>query len=563
MKIKLAALLALSFIALLQTAPAATAQDVPELNWERGQQQSITLGGQTSSKLWSIRLAGSGNTLEFDRSSISKNGFIVYSVEIPADFKVGRYQVIVSGPDSVETTTANVNILEIISYDPLSDPKGVAVIAVIAFTLLSFFSGNREEQENQDSNEESSDDASSLGSIDTNYQGIDLKNRGKGDRRGLGKSGLNHKLDLLRHSLVFDFSSRSPLITRVFSDGSYIQSLFGTFALALPIFGAGLGAWIAMSTDLKSSLVPISVVLMLSIIVIGILDSLAGVFAVISFGMVATVQGAITTASDIRTFLGLSLLWFTPILAAGATRPLRRAKKDWNLWERTSDILIATILTGWAIKAMVLALDGFAKQRTPIATHADEIALIGAAVISLRYLIEEFTSRYAPQRVEYLSPGKLKNQDTESFLFALATKTFIFIFFMYGFFGMTWQIFAATFALVIPSLLKRFDSKLPNFSWLWQLIPGGIPSIVFMSLIGYAFGNWVNSLPLLSDDKTKTIVVLTSIPGFVIGLLKLFGRSPKNGDIRWYRRDKFKPLYRIGGPCMLLITGLITAGVLP
>jgi hypothetical protein len=111
--------------------------------------------------------------------------------------------------------------------------------------------------------------------------------------------------------------------------------------------------------------------------------------------------------------------------------------------------------------------------------------------------------------------------------------------------------------------LKRFDSNLPNVPVLFQLIPGGIPSIVVMSFVGFMFSNWVNTLPLLAEDKTKTIVIITSIPGLVVGLLKLFGRSAKPGDSRWYRRENMKWLYRTGGPVMLAVALLITIGVIP
>ena len=570
MRNKAFSLILLGFFFLFQGFSVANAADIPDLQWERGRQQSITLGGQTGDKLWSIRLQGQSQSLVFDRSSVNKDGFIVYSVDIPADFAVGRYQVLVSGPGTPATTTAYVNVLEIVFYDPLTDPKGVAAIAVVAFTLIAFFAGNKEEQDSssqgseQESDEKENDeDSSSLGSVDTNYQGINVSGVGKGDSWAIGKGALAQRLDQMRHLSVFDFSSRSPLAARVVADGTYLQSILGSFSLLFPVIGIGLGIWIAQVSDLTSSLIPTSLALMLAIITLGIIDSLSGLMAVVFFAIVATINGEVTTAADVRTLLGLSLLWFTPSLAAGATRPLRRARDEWSLWERLSDIAISTILTGWAIKAMVLALDGFARQKTAIAEHSDLIALIGAGLIFLRYLLEEFASRFTPRRMEYLSPPKLKSQDLQSFLLTLLIRVLVFLFFMYGFFGMTWQIVAATAILILPTLLKRFDGKLPNFSWLWQIIPGGIPSIVVMSLIGFAVSGWVNSLPLISADKTKTILVLTSLPGFVIGLLKLFARSPKTGDVRWYRRDKLRPLYYTGGPIMLAIATLITMGVLP
>jgi hypothetical protein len=133
---------------------------------------------------------------------------------------------------------------------------------------------------------------------------------------------------------------------------------------------------------------------------------------------------------------------------------------------------------------------------------------------------------------------------------------------MFGFFGFSWQILAATTFLTFPSLLKRFDKRLPNLPTLFQIIPGGVPSIVVMSFVGTAVSNWANSLPLLAAEKSKTILVICSLPGFFISLLKLFGRSPKPGDVRFYRRDSMKIFYRIFGPLMLLIASLITIGVI-
>jgi hypothetical protein len=561
MRNKFLAKLSLAFIFLILGTGTAQAVNVPELQWERGHQQSITLGGVTNTTLWTIRLSGMGKSLTFDRSSPNKDGYIVYSIDIPADFPVGKYKVITSGPNMADTTSAYINVIEIISYDPLSDPKGVGAIAVVTFTLLSFFGLNRQDHKlGSDTNEE---DASSLGSVDTNYLGIKVSHRGKGDDRKWGKTTFSRKLDEIRHLTVFNFSSKSPLTSRLAADGSYLQSLFGPASLVLPIVGLALGAWIALSNDIKTSLVPTSVGLMIAIIVLGILDAFSGLIAITTFGLIAAVSGAITNVIDVRTLLGLALLWFTPSLAAGATRPLRRELSDWDLWERLTDLLVSTFITGWAIKSMVLALDGFSHEKTPFATHANQVAFIGGAFVFLRYLLEEFTSRYTPERLEYLTPPKLRAQEFSSLLITLFVRVLLYVFFMYGFFGLCWQIFAATALLITPSLLKTIQDKLPNIPWLFQVIPGGVPSIVVMSFVGFFFSNWVNTWPLLSEDKTKTILILTSLPGFVVGLFKLFARSAKQGDVRWYRRENLKVFYRLVGPLMFALAVLITIGVIP
>jgi len=562
MKSKTFSYFLLSIIFLLIGSSAAQAVDVPDLSWERGREQSITLGGDTSSVLWSISLEGMGNALKFDRSSTSGSGFIVYSVDIPEDLAVGRYQVIVRGPNAPASTTAYVNILESVSYDPLSDPRGIGVIAVAAYTLLAFFAGNKNESESTDQQEED-EDASALGSVDTNYQGIKIKHRGRGDDSTFARTNFARKIDGWRHLAVLTMARRSPLTMRVSADGSYLQAVMGPIALVLPILGLSLGGAMGYSTDIANSLIPTSLALVLLIVVIGILDAFSGILAFTSYLALVLIRGGVDNVADVRTLLGFSLLLFTPSLAAGATRPLRRARDDWDLWERVTDFLVSTLLTTWAIKSMVLALDGFARQKTEIAIHSTLIAAVGGAFILIRYGLEEFVSRYAPARMEYMTPAKVASQDFDSFLITLAMRAAIFIFFMFGFFGLTWQIFAAVAILVIPSLLKRFDSRLPNIPVLFQIIPGGVPSIVVMSFIGFAFSNWVNTLPLLAEDKTKTIVLITSIPGLIIGLLKLFGRSAKSGDTRWYRRENMKWLYRTGGPVMLTVATLITIGVIP
>jgi hypothetical protein len=553
--------LLLSLIFLFIGSSAAQAVDIPELSWERGRQQSITLGGQTSTVLWTVSLDGAGKSLKFDRSSTNDAGFIVYSLDIPEDLAVGKYQVIVRGPQVAQTITAYVNILDAVSYDPQTDPRGIGVIAVAAYTLLAFFSGNKNEVQTNNSEEE--EDSSALGSVDTNYQGIKVSARGPGDDSTFARNSFARRLDSIRHIAVSAMARRSPLTMRISADGSYLQALVGPLTLLLPLIGLTLGAYLGATTFIANSLIPTSLAIFMAIMLVGIFDAFSGLLAFVAYVSVLVVRSGIENVADIRTLLGLSLVWFTPSLAAGATRPLRRAREDWDRWERITDFVVSTILTTWAIKSMVLALDGFAHQKTSIATHSQTLALIGGGAVLIRYGLEEFVSRHAPARMEYMTPAKVASQDFDSFCLTLATRAGIFIFFMFGFFGLTWQIFAATAILVVPAFIKRFDSKFPNVPFLFQISPGGIPSIIFMSFIGFLFCNWVNTLPLLSEDKTKTLVIVTSIPGLVITAMKLFGRSPKKGDVRWYRRDKYRKFYVVSGPIMLAVAILITVGVIP
>jgi len=543
------------FLSIFSTANAV---DRPTLRWERGMEQSITLGGNTNSQLWKVSLAGKGVSLEFERSKVNKDGFFVYSLDLPESLPLGSYEVQVVGIDNNLTIPAFVEIVPLVTYDLASDPKTFGIIAVVAFTLLSLFNSNREEFD-LDLGEE----ASSLGSVDTNYHGTEVGAEGFIDRKQIGKNRFVKYLDGSRTYLISRLAPESPFATRVLADGTYLQALVGYLFIPVLMIGTGLGVYLGLTTDFKAGVIPASYLLVLAIVLLGIFDSLAGLLAWVGFTVVAIASGGVLSITDIRALLGFSLLLFTPILVAGATRPLRRSLKNLDLWERVGDIAIATLLTGWAVKGMALAVDGFAQQKTVIGEHANSFGYLAATAVLVRYLLEDVATRLAPRRIEFLTPARIQSQTLNSFLGTLLVRVLLYLFFMYGFFGPSWQVLVAIAILVVPTFLGFFKSSFPNFPKLFQILPSGIPAVIILSYIGLAFGIWIDSLPLIAEDKSKTILVLSSIPGLVFSLLKLIGGSPAKNDVKWYRRPKFNLLYKGLGPVALLIATLISAGVLP
>jgi hypothetical protein len=115
--------------------------------------------------------------------------------------------------------------------------------------------------------------------------------------------------------------------------------------------------------------------------------------------------------------------------------------------------------------------------------------------------------------------------------------------------------------LLIPQLIKRTNKNLPNFPILYQVLPSGLPQMVIMGFVGVLVSSWVNSLPLVAEDRSKTIVLLLGIPGLLLGLLKTFGREPAEGDVKWYCRPRVKTLYYSGGAAMLAIAFAQEVGV--
>lgn len=202
----------------------------------------------------------------------------------------------------------------------------------------------------------------SVGGVDTKFE--DTAGENGPDRISYLGIAFVQTLDNRRYFLLQQVSKSSRILTGVIANGAYLQALLGPVSLLLPIVGFVIGITMGLRTDFSSSLVSTSLALFLSVIVLGILDSMSGLIAITAFSLCALVQGRVNSLVDLRTMLGLIFISFTPILAASAMRPLRRLKRQWSLRERLSDVLIAALLSGWAVKAMVVALDGFSHQKT-------------------------------------------------------------------------------------------------------------------------------------------------------------------------------------------------------
>jgi hypothetical protein len=85
--------------------------------------------------------------------------------------------------------------------------------------------------------------------------------------------------------------------------------------------------------------------------------------------------------------------------------------------------------------------------------------------------------------------------------------------------------------------------------------------MVVMTLVGKGFSAYLDSLELDPATASRTIFILASLPGLTLGLFKLFGRQPKEGDVRWYRRPSQTAVYRAGGVALLATYAALTLGV--
>jgi hypothetical protein len=545
-----AAVLFLSFF------PSASAM-AADLTWEKGTTQEIEIENALSDNLINLSMQSGGNSLVFSLASTGAQRSI-YQAAIPDGFENKTFQIIAKFKDGSSVQISTVKVVDQSNYyNPIEDFAGITATSITLFALLAVWGTNDSQAAKRNEEDEYADQKADLSGVDTNSVGKDFVETPKMRKSFLASYGL----DEFRNMSTIGLSKFSPMLSRLMSDGGYLQYFLGSLSLIFPAAGAVLG-YIAHQDIVGYGYVTTPALsISIALIVLGCIDAGAAFIAAIVFGFLCYTSSLMLTAFDLRTYLGLSLLWFTPALMANATRSIRKSRRDSGLWDRTADVVIGSLLTGWAVKGVIGGLNGLAHLTLPLSEYADLCGAIAGGVIFLRYLLEEIASYNHEGYLAYVSPKTLHEQNSFFRLISWFIRGFLFLFLSVSFFGLSWQLWTALGLFIAPLLIGVVKNNFPNVSLLYQLIPVGIPSIIFMSLLGKFYSGWVDTLEISAEDKARTIFLIMSIPGFFFMILKAFGRKPRKGDVRWYMRPKYNYLYKLLGPVFLIIALGLTLGV--
>ncbi len=541
------------FIAFFSSLPASAA----DLTWEKGTTQEIEIDNALASNLLTLVMQSGGTSLVFTPVSTGTTRS-VYQATIPENYDNKNFAIIAKFKDGNSLQISTVKIVDQSGYyNPASDFAGVTAVSITLFALLALWGTNDAQPNRRSEEDEYADQKADLTSVDTNSVGKDFVETTKMRRSFLASYGL----DEFRNMSTIGLSKFSPMLSRLMSDGGYIQYFLGSLSLIFPLIGAVLGYTAHQDIVGFGYVTTPAFSISIALIVLGCLDAGAAFIAALVFGFFSYTSGLMVTAFDLRTYLGLSLLWFTPALMANATRSIRKSRRDSGNWDRATDFVIGPLLTGWAVTGVIGGLNGLAHLTLPLSAHANLCGAIAGGVLLVRYLLEEIASYKHEGYLAYVSPKTLHEQSSFYRLISWLVRGFLFLFLSVSFFGLSWQLWIALGLFMVPLLIGEIKSKFPNSPTLYQLIPVGIPSIILMSLIGKFYSGWVDSLEITAEDKARTIFLIMSIPSFILVGLKAFGRKSKKGDVRWYMRPRFEYLYKLLGPIFLLIALGLTLGV--
>ena len=353
-------------------------------------------------------------------------------------------------------------------------------------------------------------------------------------------------------------SAASPLLSRILADGNYLRATLQNFALLMYPMALMLGFFAAKSVGFQA--IPPSIAFVVAILTFGIFDSLSGLVAVLSFGLLVLGTGHIGNLSSFLTLVGLGLVGFSPILLASVFRPLRRSTVDFSsYWERITDYLLASVLTGWVVKQIVLGLAGLSGLQLPITAYAHTLGVIAGALIAVRYGLEDLVSYLYPGRMQSIEPT-YQTQSPRQHGFRIVMQVFVFLLVAEPFFGNTSALWIGLSIFTIPLILSIFQSHFPKSAIISRWIPKGIIEMITMTTAGYLIARVLNWYPHSARGYLLTAFVLLGIPGFILKVLPLFADEPSDA---WKESHNGKLLYRIGGVIALVFLGfIISTGLL-
>lgn len=456
-------------------------------------------------------------------------------------------------------------------YDPFDHPADIVAVQVSAFALLAMLgSGSSRSGTGSGSGAGGGSGPSGGGGatgevvftdVESAEEGLSIAGflalaaGRRGDRSRTWRWAGTAGVDRLSHDLPPRVAPRSPLLARVLNDAGYLRAMFGSAYLVVPVLGAVLA--VAAVSSVGGAALPPVVGLTAALAVLGVFDALAGVIAVAVLVTGVVLSGGVTSADAARTLLGLATLWFAAPLIAGTARPLRRppTMTRQEHWDRTADIVIASLVGAWAVQVILQGLPGLARLDLPIADRAGSIALMVLAALAVRMVIETVAAHWYPSRLVVVQPSDMRPPSNAQRLVAHASVLAIFVFVAISYLGSCWQLYVGGALFILPKVLHLFADRLPSSERIHAVTPRGIVGIVLMLLVGAVVGAIVLGQFSAGQEAIRNAFVLLSLPGLALALLEVFGREGPERELPFRHQLLGVPLVAIG---VLLALGVIT-----
>lgn len=422
-------------------------------------------------------------------------------------------------------------------YSPFDNPEQVVVtLGVSAFALLSLLGAGGSGLSSGGAVASSSRKGAKVAGSDVKHALQAGEAKARGDRSRTWRWPGVDWLDRVSANWPVAIAPRSPMLGRIFADGSMLRAMFGPLYLLLPVVSVVL-ALFAVHIENGSPLPP-PLVLLGALLVIGVLDSLSGLFGVLAYWIGVAVAGGIQTMDSVRILLGVGVLWFIVPLLAGVSRPLRRepAADKAELFDRVADFVIASLIGAWAASKMVNAWPGLSGLQLPIVASAFAVFGIAIAALIFRLGLETLAAKFYPLRLLLCVPEEMPAAGKRQRTVSVFIRTAMFLFIAVVFMGNCWQLWVGGLIFITPLLLNIHSDRLPTFPKLYALKTAGLVRLLVNLVIGLVAGLAVAKLITDPASMIAWGFVLLSLPGFVMSLNDIVTRDKPDIVLTWPRR---------------------------
>ncbi len=376
-----------------------------------------------------------------------------------------------------------------------------------------------------------------------------------GDRLGMWKFAALRAVDHIGARLAESTSALSPVLSRIINDGSYLRAMLGSLSV-LPYIAAAILGILAVDPTAENLASSALVAPVIAILVLGVIDAFAGLVGVTALTITSIIVHPITVLGDIRYLLSMFILGFAPIIMATTFRKIRRepAGSRMDVWERIVDIALIAFIASLTTVSLVSGVPAFAGASVPLADHTLTIVVWVTAVAVARIGFEELAAAAFTARLDAVNPTEVSGPGTVQQWLSLALKYTVLVVMIGDMVGWGWHLWVGAAVIFLPGILSLVLPELPTFSWVAQLMPGGLAALLAATLIGNWSTDTVTSIFGALPNFDQLSFILIPLPVIVMAILGMFASE----DDKWYRARGLNSVYVLGGIVVFAATFWIT-----
>jgi hypothetical protein len=493
-------------IALLLSAPVASAADIPVLTWEKGKEHNIVLGGNGIVNNWKIQLESLDDSpLFFKKSRVDDRGFVVYSVNIPDSFPSGIFNVVTTNAQEDGKVVAGVRIVEMSDYNLIQIPTKLFIILFTLIILISTLSILRMQK----------------------YEKIEYL-RAKLAQAPRGPAGFLYRF---RDSSIEEIH-RSIFKFQLIREGELLHK-FSPIAWAIvPWVALGLGALVSANERLIQGVQLTPVLIYAGIAVIGLLDPFSGFMAGVGFAVVHCLTGDVSSVRGVMSLVAIAAGWFSPGLISSLYSDALNKDSYPMIIKRFLPDVLASAIGGLVFFSAQLLTNSFADHPVPITASGYLLPALFSCLVFARIQGEKWLNKDLHQtgknyQVRVLVLPRVVSPRTIVFAAAyFAAAIYVWT--------ESWDFALKTAAiLVVPMLLLMVRFENPVIPVLRKLQRHIFVEVTIILALAYLVFNYIQSLPIEVTQKGRMFVSYTAVLLLIHGFYSsIFDSSHREKESR-------------------------------